>query len=391
MKRQILTVFALLATLASMGCSDKRNAERVDDVKSSQRIDRAVTQTPKSDPLIEALPPRIKEPAQETGESVLMEWGKQYEYQQKVLKWPRELGEDFLVAVRRLQPIETKVRFPTPPSQQLKSELRHLYAAYANHQLPKLGEVIRSRWNPQSNATEKEGVPERRNQSNPDPERTPEVVHWSPVNQARLVKDHFDWSSQPDGAPSTLQLLYAQEDLWVLEVIVRIIRKTNGDSRSNEDAVVKAIESILIGRDTVVHNRGADQRDPADGRYVDGKGAPLSGDQLRSAMRSAAGDPRLAIAKRIPVCMKLVVDQQHVNELLIACGDSPLPLEVGEVRLDGAALPDPLAEPTNKEAADKEPQEGNPEKLPKNDIPRSCDAVLELAGLMYIYNPVEKE
>jgi len=369
-------------------------------------------QTREGDFLIDLLPPRKKESAQETrqsaqetkepvqetrqsvqgaGESAVMEWKKQYELQQTVLRWNPLLGGDFVAAVRPLRPIETKVDFPTPPDQQLCIDFRRRHADYVDHLLPVLARHIGSRWAPQSHPTEKKDGPGGRGQGNPDPEGKPEVIHWSPVNQTRLLENHFDWSSQPDSAPSTLQVLYAQEDLWVLEAILRIIRKTNGNGDSNQDAVVKAVEYIRIGRDTVVHDRGIDQRDPADNRYVNAKGEPLSGDQLRSAMRSAPEDPSLAVAKRIPVHMKLTMDQQYVDELLVACGECLLPLEVRQVRLDSVPLPNRLEGAFNKEAADKEPGDGNQGKQPQTNDPHSVDVTVELAGVIYIYNPVEKE
>jgi len=350
-----------------------------------------ISQTPEGESLIEALPPGKKESVQEPRGFTALGSKKLYEHQQAVLKWPPALGDDFVAAVQPLLPIETKVDFPTPPRQRLQIDYRHRYANYVDRALPALARLIGSRWAPQSNATEKKDVPGGRSQGNLDPQRKAEVIHWSPVDQKRLLENHFDWSSQPDSAPTTLQLLYAQEDLWVLEAIMRIIRKTNGDSHSNKGVVVKAIQYIRIGRDTVVQDRRIDQRDPADHRYVDGKGEPLSGDQLRSAMRSPAGDPSLAVAKRLPVSMKLTMDQRRLNELLVACGNSPLPLEVRRVRIDGAPLSDPLGEPLKKEAADKATEASNQEKGPQTNVPHSPDVTVELDGLIYIYNPVKKE
>jgi hypothetical protein len=81
--------------------------------------------------------------------------------------------------------------------------------------------------------------------------RKPPLVVWTSSDQGRLLGAHFDWSSQPDQAPTTLQLLYAQEDLWVLTALMYIIRRTNGEVESRHEAVVKTIESIMIGRSAV--------------------------------------------------------------------------------------------------------------------------------------------
>jgi len=107
-------------------------------------------------------------------------------------------------------------------------------------------------------------------------------------------------------------------------------------------------------------------------------------------MRSAPDDASLAVAKRIPVHMKLTMDRQHVDELLVACGESPLPLVVRKVRLDSVPLPDRLAEAFKKEAADKTRGDGNQGRQPQIEVPHSVDVAVELDGLIYMCNPVEK-
>ena len=46
------------------------------------------------------------------------------------------------------------------------------------------------------------------------------VVDWYPENQKDLLMNHFDWSHQMDNVPTSLQVLYAQEDLWVLAALL---------------------------------------------------------------------------------------------------------------------------------------------------------------------------
>ncbi len=89
--------------------------------------------------------------------------------------------------------------------------------------------------------------------------------------------------------------------------------------------------------------------------------------------------------------MKLTIDQQRLDKLLVNCGNSVLPLQVQRVRLDGAPLSDPPEEALNKEAADKASEEGSQEKRSQTNVPHSLDLTVELDGLIYIYNPVEEE
>lgn len=76
-------------------------------------------------------------------------------------------------------------------------------------------------------------------------------------------------------------------------------------------------------------------RDPAINRYVDDKYQPLPPERLRGALKSTAPeDALLAVAKRIPVRLRLMVDQRKLNVLLAKCGNSKLPFEVRQVRIN---------------------------------------------------------
>ena len=70
----------------------------------------------------------------------------------------------------------------------------------------------------------------------------PIVVEWSPSNQAALQAACMNWSS-----PTTLQILYSQEDLWVLRSLMLIIKATNGDADAQYNAAVKEVMSIELG------------------------------------------------------------------------------------------------------------------------------------------------
>jgi hypothetical protein len=244
-------------------------------------------------------------------------------------------------------------------------------------------------------------------------QRKPPIVIWDPQDQARLVATHFDWSKQPDSSPTTLQLLYAQEDLWVLTALMHIIRQTNGQIDSRHEAVVKNIETILIGRHAppragqvirlagggmgggmmdggmggmdaggsgymssesgatpgssdmgmgggmmpapmgggdmygsgmggpggdmsgMMPGVGRMSADPAEGRYVDNQYQALRAETLRTALRSPSPDDAfLVVAKRMPVRMRLTVDVRKLPRLLAQLGNSMLPVEVRQVRIN---------------------------------------------------------
>ena len=73
-------------------------------------------------------------------------WERRFREQEDVLVWPQELLPDFIAAVEPLKPIEAKVEFPTPKSQELKMEFRNRYRDYIRKELPKLAEIIGAEW-----------------------------------------------------------------------------------------------------------------------------------------------------------------------------------------------------------------------------------------------------
>ena len=360
---------------------------------------------------------------------VLDAWKYQYSRQETILRWPMDLREDFVTAVRPIKPIEAKVDFPTPPSQELKVDFRRRYAGYVGNLLPRLADVVETKWLVGRAASSGMGgmmgvnaalTPEEAQKL---AKEKPPIVLWDPADQTRLVATHFDWSKQPDSSPTTLQLLYAQEDLWVLTALMYIIRETNDKAEARHEAVVKTIEAILIGRQAPPRSgqvirlspggagsmmaggmgdmyggsspyggseamvpaeaspsgpatmtppsaaspagsgtsappgggvsdlgssgmgvpgmgmpgMGPASLDPAEGRYVDNQYQALRAQTLRDALRAnTPADAFLVVAKRMPVRMRLVVDERKLPRLLAKLGNAMLPVEVRQVRVNRA-------------------------------------------------------
>ena len=77
--------------------------------------------------------------------------------------------------------------------------------------------------------------------------------------------------------------------------------------------------------------------DPANYRYVDNEYHPLPAQRVREAMR--AGTPEdafLVVAKRMPIRLRLIVDQRKLHRLLAEFGNSALPVEIRQVRVNRA-------------------------------------------------------
>jgi hypothetical protein len=380
-------------------------------------------------------------------QKVVEAWQTQYSHQETILTWPRELGSDFVAAVQPLKPIELKVEFPTPPQQELKVDFRQRYANYVERLLPRLAVLINSRWLPGRATMGMSGgegmdymggmgsagmggmgspgmaagrpgpASGRPGAARATTDEKPPLVVWEGSDQGRLFSTHFDWSGQQDQAPNTLQLLYAQEDLWVLTALMYIIRNTNGEVEARHEAVVKTIEAILIGRgavgragqitrlggasqmggmgmeggmggeygeygmgdgydgggmmdggmgsmgmmdggmgsmgmmdggmgsmgmmdggmdsDGMMGPRSPGSMDPANFRYVDNEYMPLPAQRIRDAMQQGSPeDAFLVVAKRMPVRLRLVVDQRRLHRLLAQFGNSLLPVEIRQVRVN---------------------------------------------------------
>jgi hypothetical protein len=451
-------------------------------------------------------------------QSVFNAWEKQYSQQTRILEWPPELMDDFVTAVRPLTPIELKVKFPTPVTEEIKVDFRQRYANYVERLLPRLSEVIGAKWMAKSASAGMGmmGMPTSSETPMPDsgmagmpgmpggppgkPAEKPPIVVWSSGDQGMLLANHFDWSKQQDSAPTTLQVLYAQEDLWVLRALMFIIRAANGEIDSRHEAVVKTIESIQIGRDAAgragqvtllrgggmggtgegsmmtpgygspeaasmmgsassapstgtagptpmaagsgssspmmpgpttpgmgMTGAGAVSMDPANFRYVGNDYMPLPAEKIRSAMKSEnPEDAFFVVAKRMPIRMRLQVDQRKLHRLLTECGNSRLTVEIRQVRINrkgsggggmesygvspGYGMPSMgpdlsgMGMMSEMSSAPGYSSESNPMTgmgmgmgggdLSKRTIVSSTtsnDLPVELWGIIYIYNPVDRE
>jgi hypothetical protein len=212
----------------------------------------------------------------QTRESVGKAWQRQYERQLDVLVWPKELKEDFEAVVVNLRPVES-IPFPTPLSKEISVELRARYRDYIQGVLPKLATIINANWAATASAggmggsglggfgggpgmmpgagaaggaAGGEGMPGAAGMAGGagmmGAEEDKFVVAWNPSNQGAIMA-RYDWSKQAENVPKTLQILYSQEDYWVLTSIMQIIARTNEGADARYKAAVKRIDGIDLG------------------------------------------------------------------------------------------------------------------------------------------------
>jgi len=327
---------------------------------------------------------------------VLKSWEKLYDRQKDILVWPTNTFNDrFLSEFIQKDgtvklPFEHYVKFPTEDKDELATTLRKQYANYISNTLPKLAAVADTEWT--ADFAQKSGLgmgmemggAEGRTGMGPNSgievdvtgATTEPLVKWSSTSQSAVLGDLFPWRGD---TPETLEIYYSQENLWILRQLLEIISDVNGDAEQPYQAKIHEIVQIAIGKSvsTTAGNiskpgerAGADggmgmegmpdmdmgmgdmgdmgdmggmgggpggstaDSDPADNRYLNVKNEPIAGATLRTALESnQPNDASLAVAKRVPVMMKLNMNQTAVHELVALCGSADLMVEVHQVRV----------------------------------------------------------
>ena len=348
-------------------------------------------------------------------ENIKAAWEMKYERQKKQLAWPEDLPQEFRDIVEPLRPIETS------NANVIRAPLRRAYANFLKAELPKLAAKIGADWQPTRGG--RRGAFSGGDDGGLEEESTAIVV-WNPRDQGSLV-EKYDWG---DSVPEGAEVLYAQEDLWVLDTLIEIIRRTNGDAITRSQAAVKAIEFIQVGADVDPPNSqnvgfkvqglpefteddgeeadGEEQEEEvaeevvfgedfianADGnapvvikdyvknRYYDANYVPI---ESREALLTSA-----SVAKRIPVRIRVSMDQRRISELLVECANAALTFEVRQLRYN------PKSGGRTRGYGSAEPAFGGGRQKAVAkflDDYESFDRTVELFGIVYIFNPPNME
>ena len=417
-------------------------------------------------------------------------WGYQYQQQQKLLVFPNDLPEEVRSAFRRYLPIEQKLpKFDEMKQQdEAREEYRMAYGGYIKARLPQLAKKIGAKWRPSSmgdmgggpmggmsggpmggmSGGPMGGGPSGGNMfggsggsdpANPmgggssgalsdDPsladDGSPEVVAWNPAYEAKWLEratifSGINFNQSPNNVPTTHQVMYVQEDLWVLEAIFDVIKQTNGDADANDLAPIKTVDHILLGQDAgsvgemssldavgtasagpggrsqadimkamseamsgssmggEKEEKAAESDDPAHMRYVDKDFQLIESEDFHGDISATSPDKAyLQVAKRIPVRLGFQMKETAVLDLLSECANSDPPIEVRQVRINrhtaeagssmlggpGAGM-DPMAGAMGAGAAGGESAADEVEQDTASDV-----IGVEIYGVVYIYNPV---
>lgn len=291
-------------------------------------------------------------------------WQQIYDEQAPLLKWPEQLTA--FQAIRSQSQAEKLDRFAC-----------ERYMTVLPEEFPKLLDIVGA-----NAASDKDAVP---GVTAPATDTTGKVA-WDASNQEDIKK-----TLSFEGRPSPLQVWIAQENLWVYRVLLNIFKNVNA---GRYVPAVKEIKQIVIAQDAakefekglgsgiiakpagqtneqtpagmeVPATQGGEGEGaplPDQGRYLDAEGKPLpSGSAEQSPFR------------RMPVFMQLIVDEREIPKLLVECANSPLPVEVNQLRVN-----------PSKGSESKAPvpgMDGAPGTRGTFDVP------VEICGTIYIYNP----
>lgn len=256
----------------------------------------------------------VKKEHAKLNDQVLAAWELFYENQQSILQWPEQFAR-----------IGQQVAAHDPRSGQpleIHRDARSNYMNYADKEFPKLFDIVEIR-------RSVDGTDDKT-------ERYVGKVVW-PGSQA--IVDRVRWNE----TPSTQAVLFAQEDYWVYQALCEIIKAMNQDADGHYNAPIKRIDALEIAQAVTRPDDGGIERlsatsdrkaetpkvptpsssdeELANGRYVDAEGNPISGGAAPS------GEFR-----RMPIHMKLTMDQRQIPRLLTECANSPLLVEVTRVK-----------------------------------------------------------
>ncbi len=313
-------------------------------------------------------------------------WNTLYNKQKdSVLKWPKELGPQFLEYIEKL-------KFKDP----INSSMRSIYQNYIGKRFDGLLEIVQAQ--KLAAGTSGAGGYGGREYGGGGGAYRGEGGYGGGVpggDTGAIDEDYIvQWPEQDklrarlsfsEARPTAMQIWVTQEDLWVYETLLNVIAKTNEDRQATrpDNAAIRTIQALEVGASAslgvtpgqvyIPSATGAPMGERggmyggeyggeraggemggmmAGGEYGGGRaggemggymgeggGDPAAMDEALLAGRylDAAGAPTADVGgeyRQLPIRMDLVIDQRYIPRLLIECANSPLPIEVKQLRIN---------------------------------------------------------
>ena len=285
--------------IATADLSDQY-AKRKSALENTLQTARSISSEPDhpNDKIIRALAERNAEQRQ----MVLQGWTTLYEKQKKENPWPKPpiLSQQFLDHVQSRK-----------PNQEIKRQYREMYSNFISKHIPTLFEIVDYRHSEEIKdgdgaddaATNKQaantlgggGMPGMGGAMGNTPYRLVGIVDWDQSDRERIWSN-FRWH----GSPTTVQLRMAQEDIWVYEALLRILKATNEGATSHYNAAIKQIAALEIGQSAAgaVSSGGADLASAVTGGSGGGMGGMGGGmGELGMGMGGGMGGPGMGMGR----------------------------------------------------------------------------------------------
>jgi hypothetical protein len=310
-----------------------------------------------------------REEAAKIAENVKGLWQKLYENQrEKVLFWPDSLGQEFVEYI-------DKRKF----DQNINPDMRDRYLNYISTRFDALVDIVDAqKMAPGSTGGAFGGEGFRGGEGG--------AMALQP-GQPGYVEDFLvQWLDQDalrtkltfGRTPSPREVWVRQEDLWVYEILLKVIAATNKERGATrpDNTAIRVIENLQVGAEAALANAVQPQIlmpagavDPTmgaeggmgmegrgmeggmsggEGMYRGGEGGmggvdPAAMDAALLANRyvDAEGKPMTDLTtgagveyRRLPVRMRLQMDQRWIPKVLVECANAALPIEVQRLRIN---------------------------------------------------------
>jgi len=326
-------------------------------------------------------------------------WRSLYDEQKKeVLFWPAALGKPFIQRIEQL-------KFGDP----LPQTMRERYMNYIKTRFEQLPQIVGASQESIASSGRRIGrslvrQPIHRGSAEGAQVESEDTfkVHWRDYG---TIEQRLVWKK----TPASLMVWLTQEDLWVYETLLKIIAKTNESASGHHDAPIKEIRQVMVGQDAAAQSsttgrmwqpgqaggerqgggsrggpgeesRGAGgDEDASDAeararartvrRYLDEQGQPIE--------EAPLGDDSSPF-KRLPIYMRLVMDERELPRLLAECANATLPVEVKQVWINPDA---------SVGAGRPRGNQGGPRSGEGGETPDPAVVPVTIQGMIYIFNP----
>ena len=298
-------------------------------------------------------------------QETLAQWKAFWDSQAFLRVWPKDLGDDFLAAAKDLKPDGKLDRNMLQRYQnRIQEVIKKLPARMGVDELMTVAV---------DGATQPASRPAA---AAPGPQKRKSLCQWAAEDQKRLL-DSFVWQE----LPSTAKVVLAQEELWVEGVLCDIIAGINKQASGTHDVPVIRVDELSIGylaaeeqpggsggkriflpsqpanadsaaaggmqpggeskrpphprfgvRESRPARQPGDQPESTDDPlrnwiYVDFSGKPLMAADV-------ATSPAAQMVHLMPFTMRIVINEQKLDSLLVALATAPLPIDVRQVRIN---------------------------------------------------------